>query len=941
MTLQQYNSDIKTYLNMNIDKNQYEIKTEAIKNKKIFKEFIDNFKIENNQTINDLIISYLYNHDNKSESYYTYWVDNSYSWFLQFYEMNKSINLSEEQKNSLDFINFKIRYIYTDRIKLKEKILHLYNFTNYIKELLQKKGINTKIIVNNFTINIDDLDNITIIPIFNYNILFKEPFFNIKLVIDNTQKNGGATRPRAYGKRKINNIYISALKNYINIEKYTNIIKTNPNFNNKILFEFNLEYYHEIINEENDKKHERKFDMESFKKYFLSNDNYEIIEILKKIKTITSNIKKINQETSFLRKNERNKLMMSLISQKKDLNQNLRDIYDYSYKNLKNEKFNKLNKLNNEGLILFTLLNTINLDDEFGINVDKYRVELFFKFLKNKDIFLINLLDKYKEIFGNFKSYNTFFIEKVQEYINKFQNPNYEKFKDYLDKWFVAKFRPSINAFIIEINEILFELFKVKIFIAGGDAMRRYKNDISFTKDIDVKLYIGNIDINDLINLITVYNYNDQQNKKYIDRIKKLQEITDDDEFEKIIIGLEKVLQNQGDIIQQKIIIKDIVVGIIVKHIVKLRNYLEQNIKSIFQSELNYKQDGTKILFFKHSNDKIFKFDLLLDEINSGKYQQFRTRENKKRIDFPVDLYSIDFRTFFGIYDKDDNLIGKKISYDISLLDVVLQDNDDFHDNYYENVENNIPVASLYFLLKDFYNTYNIPDRALARISSGKVIKDISRFNEIKYIFNHKNEIINDKYINISNIDELIIYFNRINEINSQYNGLLKILNKIKNNEEIILMDILYIKQIINFIDHNNPIFNDILKLFKEMIEFKGNIYNEDLNKIDLNYENYKIDNDIIRQKYYELFYKLCSIDNQDGLVRHVIMFSNTKIKSDFTINKIEYKSIQSKTKSKTESIRQSKAKSKTESITQSKIISKSIIKQSKINTRSQSKAKS
>ena len=62
---------------------------------------------------------------------------------------------------------------------------------------------------------------------------------------------------------------------------------------------------------------------------------------------------------------------------------------------------------------------------------------------------------------------------------------------DYIEKWFISKFRPAINSCILEINADL-EKFNVKLFISGGDAMRRYKNDISFTKDIDTKLYINN-----------------------------------------------------------------------------------------------------------------------------------------------------------------------------------------------------------------------------------------------------------------------------------------------------------------------------------------------------------------------------------------------------------------------------------------------------------------
>ena len=67
-------------------------------------------------------------------------------------------------------------------------------------------------------------------------------------------------------------------------------------------------------------------------------------------------------------------------------------------------------------------------------------------------------------------------------------------------------------------------------------------------------------------------------------------------------------------------------------------------------------------------------------------------------------------------------------------LNEVLQDVDNFYPNYI-NVIGDIPVASLEFLLEDFYKTYTTPDRALARISSDKFKKDIERFNIIKDLY--------------------------------------------------------------------------------------------------------------------------------------------------------------------------------------------------------------
>ncbi len=80
----------------------------------------------------------------------------------------------------------------------------------------------------------------------------------------------------------------------------------------------------------------------------------------------------------------------------------------------------------------------------------------------------------------------------------------------------IDTFRPYINSTIININNELQSEFKdlsertdsgVGIFVAGGDAIRRYKNNVSVTKDIDTKIYIPN---------------NEFSNKENIDRITKI-----------------------------------------------------------------------------------------------------------------------------------------------------------------------------------------------------------------------------------------------------------------------------------------------------------------------------------------------------------------------------------------------------------------------------------
>lgn len=817
-------------VNMNILNNVNEIKSKALYNRYLLRNFLEGFIINSGKNINDYITFKLLNEIEKDiNPNYTYWIDTGLTWLL-WYEKNYS-SLDEEIKSSITTGFYKINYVFND-YSYRDKIVELYNFTNELKEQINRKlteqGLEfyTEIVLKNIEIKPDGSFNY----IYDTKTLFKEPSYRISLVIKKGMS-GGARKP----KTRTNN------KSFKKIGEYTEKISiddikineslfkelNNDTFNNKIIIDFNIDYYH------TKKTEGRELNIEQFK------NNYLII---------FKGTNKTYEETK-----------------------------------LKITNREKLNRLNEYGMMTYCLLNLSVIDDEFGLNIDKYRRELFFK---NKSrtsipIFLEKILELYK-IFDKFKSYNEFFIDKVNEYINKFKSIHFEIFKDFIDRWFVSMFRPSINSFILEINDELYKKFGVLLFIAGGDAMRRYENDISFTKDIDTKLYINNVEIKD------------ETIKEELDKI--------------------------GDENQKKIIIKDKIIEIIVRHIVKLRNFLEQNIKKIFNELLRYDDKiidhGTEVITFKTDDNHKFKLNILLGDTDKEKYQQFRTRENKKRSDFPVDLYSIDFRTFISEYDENDKLIRKKI-HDISVLDVVLQDTDNFYDYYYTIVDG-IPVASLRFLLEDFYKTYTTDDRALARISSGKVEKDIIRFYKIKELYMINNRGTQTK-LYINNIDEIISELDKLisDKTDVNYLKLMDFLLKIKNNKICVIMNITSFNKIIkdpiyyNFINR----YADLNRAIIDMIYFKKNIYNEILNLTLDEYTNYTVDDDIIRQGYYELFSKLCSINNNDGLLRHVIMFSNPKIMSSFEKMNIKKKVIKAV---KLPTVKQSSRKSTSRGISKS-----------------------
>ena len=838
--------EVIKYLNMDINERVRIIKTQALNNKQLLRNFLEGFLIDN-KPINDYITFYMLNViEANVNPNYTYWMDSGLTWSLWYNGLLK--NLTDEQYKSITTGYFKFHYIITNKDTLQDRIKTLYDFTIQLRDKINE---NLMILGLNFETDIKLInikEDITLEFINDAKQLFKEPSCNIRLIIKKKVSAGARIKKRGHNKLnffKSQGTYglMARVMEKINMDEF-NIIPDNFNslnddtFNNKIILDFHLEIFYQTLT--------RQLNIEEYKNYYLEpqpvgNKNYED----------GINKKLLNRE--------------------------------------------KLNRLNETGMITYCLLNLSAIDDEFGINVDKYRQKLFLDNKKNIPRFFEDLLNKYNLLFEKFKSHNAFFIDKINEIINFHKNKYFESFKDFIDKWFVSKFRPYINSFIVEINKELFDNYGVVLFIAGGDAMRRFKNDISFTKDIDTKLYIGNVTETSIKN----------------EEIKRM-------------IQQERIIK--GDLFDVKLFIKDCIVGVITKHIVKLRNFLEEKIKHIFYDILQYdKRDfdngfGTKVLSFKTSNS-IYYVDILLDKDNKNKFQQFRTRENKKRVDFPVDLYSIDFRTFIGEYDIETNkLIGKKKAHDISILDVVLQDVDNFHEDYI-NYFDGIPVASLKFLLEDFYKTYTTPDRALARISSDKVKKDIIRFNEIKSLFRNIGKLFDSDngILFIPDLNKIIrnLVINKDKFKKGVYKILLAFLIKIKNKTPINITDInaiisIYMDKVFQMFINKHQVLNIAIS---DMIFFKKNLYNENLNKSEQTYIDYHIDDDEIRQGYYELFSKLCSINNKDGLVRHVIMFSNTKIKTAFKDIGIIYKPLLPKPrappKKKTSVISASKSKGK------------------------------
>jgi len=514
-----------------------------------------------------------------------------------------------------------------------------------------------------------------------------------------------------------------------------------------------------------------------------------------------------------------------------------------------------LNRLNNIGLLTQLYIANVNKMNDMGLSLNIIRRNIYFeKILKNKKSLIIEeykkIEDKYLETYNNTAIINKFFIEDINEIIKKNSIPNYEIFIDFVEKIFMVLFRASINSFIKELNIELMEKYNILLFIAGGDAMRRYDYNISATKDIDVKLYIGKV-------------------KEYKTEIHE----------------------------------------IVASHIVKLRNYLEENYKSFLKiNTIEINSKGNKIKkeldYSKKSidfyyNDIKYSVLLRLPEIILRKEQHFRTREIRSSDQLPIDLFSIDFHTIVTINNE------YKEDIFIALIDVVIQD--EILKDYYYTIENDIPYASLRFLKEDIETTYTTSDRALRRIGVGKYEKDIERYNRIYELINNpegklpsispllsKESVLST--FNLSSSKSSLKVFSKTLtktpsletidklrqdvEINIENKELKRyfyiFLYKLENKLEFNIFDIIIVSRL-------NSIFNDIFKnkyrnvnrLISKIASLKINILNEDLNKQDKKYFSYieNEDNEIIKN-YFVLFIILINSNNN----RTKISFKNIDI---------------------------------------------------------------
>ena len=701
-------------------------KANAFNKKKLLFSFLETLPIDNRQnlSINDYITESIINIEGVDNDNYVYWVDGGLSWY-RWYNDNLSFNISNfDSAMAMSICNLKFNYIFNDVDEYKHKISELNAITSQLKQILETKGYKCEIETSDAP-------------------------YNIKLILKGlTTTTGGSPGKRGFdsSSRQTNNARIYEKLSEIRNMRQPQILNYKddlPSFDaaniplitNKTILEFNVEIF------------KSDFSIETFKQFYINNnsllDNTDVnnrykLKVLNDIGLLTYSI--INNSRAETRVEETSGINIEALRQKQFI-----------------ERFNNLSEGEFNNVIANLKIIYLNLN--LSSNLDNYRYETH----KDKLIVpILKLIGKfYVIVFSKADTFNYYFESNVKDISYQYSYNYYTKFIDFVDRYFVTLFRPVVNSFIREVNKELYEKHKIKLFVAGGDSMRRYDYDSSFSADIDTKLHIRNAT---------------SSNPSIIDK---------------------QAIENS-------------IFDIIMRHIVNAQNYFETNKLVILEKLVSTNNNGQNV-FECVNNDLSMNINVLTT--NPNQYQ-FRTRKIDISKAMPVDLFSIDFKYFVKITENGREYISER---NIALLDVVISKDKDFDPNDLIEIDD-VAYASQSFLLKDLETTYTNENMALGRLSNGKVKKDIIRYHKMRD--NTEIEIENKDVIARELIDLDTYIYNQqtreLKEILDSHKRLDAVIKKLKTKENINKQDEFFIRNLnlylINAIQGYLPNFGGLLK---------------------------------------------------------------------------------------------------------------------------------
>ena len=334
--------------------------------------------------------------------------------------------------------------------------------------------------------------------------------------------------------------------------------------------------------------------------------------------------------------------------------------------------------LNENGLYLMSSMLSNDRKDK-GFNVDSYRTRLIQNFITNRDG--TNLTNLKSELIPliNQEYIKTNFIKELFKPNNTFGEYTY---------FIISTLRSHIYSYIIHANKLLIHANKNSKFgtlcgpfLAGGDAILRYLplnqiySNYNFikTNDIDVKLLYSN--------------------KNKLQCLKEY--------IMNCMIFYTKHLESTFYIDDEM-----------------------YNIENDFQSD--------KIELKLH---KLHKLHVNSTTPNNKAHNNlFRLRLIESSDEFPVDLFTIDLRLPYKVFEGT-KLVHTDV-HDIPVFDFVLQHQESI--NCTDINVNKIggfgfPIASKDYILKDFNQTYTTLPLAQARASGEKQPKDMERYDGMRF----------------------------------------------------------------------------------------------------------------------------------------------------------------------------------------------------------------
>jgi hypothetical protein len=335
--------------------------------------------------------------------------------------------------------------------------------------------------------------------------------------------------------------------------------------------------------------------------------------------------------------------------------------------------------LNPRGLLLISEF--IDTDRKHkGLPVDTIRRRILTRVFESEGLSQVtvsaDVIRTYISLFKNTTLVSKFLASKLVERLIGAAG-----IKTRLETWFIQFVRPFVNSFLKDLHGLLKSKFGLEIALVGGDAMKRYIPDQSHTADFDSKLFAT-------------------------------------PEFYRAVPPLQLTPSTRSRV-------GSISISISTQTTQSRYAELESTLVDVLSNFIAF----LETVPFVYPDSGVIGIVPGIEGAWTSQFQhRFRYLEKPK---FPVDLFSVDTRTWFEL-----SLDGLplKIPVNISWIDIaIVPSHSGTTDTGSPDIKmfNGVPVASREFLVRDLEKTWNDEILAGSRMWSGKAEKDIKRYRSL------------------------------------------------------------------------------------------------------------------------------------------------------------------------------------------------------------------